>query len=253
MRRETERFFEEFLREPLPLSRMLAADFSFVDPRLAAHYGLPAPGGFERVDLTGSNRTGLLTQGSFLLVTSLPTRPAPVKRGKWVLEQILCAAPPPPPPGVDTSLVEDEMEAQSVRERLEQHRRDPTCASCHRVMDPIGLGLERFDGIGAERASYDNGLSIDASGELPDVGPFDGARELSALLADDPRFEACVVEQFLTYALGRKLQGREDSAWIASIANNARGAGGTLRAVFEAAVLSDLFQTRRAQAEGSQP
>ncbi len=141
-------------------------------------------------------RGGLLTLGSVLTVTSFPTRTSPVRRGKWVLEQLMCNAPPPPPPGVEGELDDVDPNA-SLRDRLAQHRADPTCATCHDQMDPIGLGMEGFDGIGAVREGFDS------SGQLIDGSAFDGIGELSAALATDPKFPKCFAEKLFVYALGR--------------------------------------------------
>ncbi len=146
-------------------------------------------------------RRGLLALGSVLTVTSFPTRTSPVRRGKWVLEQLMCTAPPPPPPGVEATLDGVDPNA-SLRERLAQHREDPTCATCHDQMDPIGLGMEEFDGIGALRTMVGD-EPVDASGQLPNGDEFVGTRELSGALATDPRFTDCFTEKLFVYALGR--------------------------------------------------
>ena len=207
MQREALLFFGAFLREGRPLPEMMTADFAFIDERLAAHYGLPFEGapvadtGFVRADVSDDARGGLLTLGSVLTVTSFPTRTSPVRRGKWVLEQLLCSAPPPPPAGVEADLEGVDPNA-SLRERLEQHRTDPTCAACHDLMDPIGLGMENFDGIGAHRTTM-AGAPVDASGELPDGTQFTGVGELSTALGADHRFTDCFTEKMFVYALGR--------------------------------------------------
>jgi hypothetical protein len=255
MRQETERFFEAFLNEERVLGQILTADFSFLDARLATHYGLPAPGqAFGQVSLSGSERLGLLTQGTFLLLTSVPTRTSPVKRGKWVLEQLLCSPPKPPPPGVD-GLDEGPGVAGTLRERLEQHRADPVCASCHNTMDPIGLGLENFDAVGAYR-TMDNGQPIVAAGELPGAIPFSSAKELAALIAKDSRFDACVTQQLVNYGVGRGLKTQDvdayaarDKQWVAHLTQQARMRGGTIRDTIETVVTSELFRSRRGGSE----
>jgi hypothetical protein len=253
LRTESELFFSELLQQGKPLTELLTANYTYVNARLAQHYGLPAPAGgdFVRVELTGSARGGFLTQGSFLTLTSNPTRTSPVKRGKWVLDQLLCAPPPPPPPGVDTSLSEGGDQPLSLRARLEAHRADPACAGCHTSMDPIGLSFENFDGIGGYRTE-DPGGAIDASGVLPTAGgdvAFSGPLELAAILIGDSRFDSCVTRNVLTYATGRGF-GDPDAALIESIAARAKEKGGSLTAIIESVVLSDAFRTRRALAGG---
>jgi hypothetical protein len=246
MRRETELLFGDLLAGTLTLDQLLTADYTYVNAPLAAHYGLAdAPAdGFSKVSLAGTGRAGLLTHGAILTVTSYPTRTSPVKRGKWVLEQLLCEPPPPPPPGVE-GLIQENMPSGSLRQRMEQHRANPTCAACHTQMDPIGFGLERYDGIGAFRDS-DGGFAIDASGELPDGTAFSGAMELSALLAGDARFADCTAEQLLTYALGRGVT-RHDEPHVSALSEAFAAAGYRLTALIEEIVLSDAFRARRGE------
>lgn len=207
MVQETRLFFDVFLFEDRPVTEMLTAGFTHLDDRLAAHYELEGAS-FERVSLDRTGRAGLLGQASILTVTSHPDRTSPVNRGKWVLEQMLCSEPPPPPPGVEGD-IDGGAEGGSVREQLEQHRADPSCAACHQAMDPIGLSLEHFDAAGRWR-ERDGSHPIDASGVLPDGRRFDGAIELGRLLAEDPRFTRCLTEKMLTYALGRGLDHGDD-------------------------------------------
>ncbi|MEZ4237404.1 MAG: DUF1588 domain-containing protein [Myxococcota bacterium] len=147
-------------------------------------------------------RPGLLTRGGLLTALSLPNRTSPVIRGHWVLGNLLCAEPPPPPAGV-LPLADEREEGMTLREQLEEHRSNPACAACHVEMDAIGLALEGFDATGRARTVDDQGLPIDATGELPDLGSFDGAGELQRTLLHDPRLPRCVVSKTLTYALGR--------------------------------------------------
>lgn len=210
MRRESEKFFERILREDRSVLDFIAADWTFVDAALARHYGLePVAGeGLQLVKLQGSPRGGLLGQAAILTLTSNPTRTSPVKRGKWVLENLLGTPPPPPPPNVP--LLNESKQARltgSLRQRMEQHRADPACANCHALMDPIGFGLENYDGVGAWR-TRDGEFAIDPAGRLADGTAFAGAVELRQILLTTRReeFLRCLASKLLTYALGRGLE-----------------------------------------------
>ncbi len=206
MTRETELFFEAILRENRSILDLLDADFSFVNGRLAKHYGIEGVSGpeFRRVKLP-PNRGGVLTQASILTLTSNPTRTSPVKRGKWVLDQILGTPPPPPPPDVP-SLPDEKQLTGSLRKVMEQHRENAVCASCHKRMDPIGFAFENYDAIGAWR-DKDGDTAVDPSGVLPGGRSFQGPGELKAILrSKKDQFSRCLVEQVLTYALGRGLE-----------------------------------------------
>jgi len=210
MLRETELFFEAVVKEDRSILDFLDADFTFVNERLARHYGIDGANGeeFRRVSLAGGGRRGVLTQASILTITSNPTRTSPVKRGKWILENILGTPPPSPPPGVEE--LEEGKDAAlkgSLRERMEQHRSKPMCATCHNRMDPIGFAFENFDAIGAWR-DFDGKFAIDASGSLPGGVEFDGPPELIDMLktARRKQFCRCLAEKMLTYALGRGLE-----------------------------------------------
>ncbi len=208
--RETELFFDSILREGRGVTDLLTADHTFLNERLARHYGVPGVYGsdFRRVSLADGNRRGLLGQGSILTVTSYPDRTSPVGRGKWVLENVLGTPPPPPPPNVpELEPAEDTGRVLAMRERMEQHRENPVCASCHRVMDPLGLALENFDAIGRWRGHMPGGIAIDASGTMPDGTAFDGPAELRGLLVRDrEQFATVVTEKLLIYALGRGIE-----------------------------------------------
>lgn len=210
MARETELFFEHVLREDRSVMEFIDADYSFVNDRLARHYGLKGVKGpeFRRVSLAGTPRGGVITHASVLTITSNPTRTSPVKRGKWVLENLLAEPPPPAPPDVPP-LREGKSAAASasLRQRMEQHRDNPACSSCHELMDPIGFGLENFDAVGAWREK-EGRFPIDASGRLASGETFLGAAQLRAILATQKRqaFARCLVEKVLTYALGRGLE-----------------------------------------------
>ena len=208
-RRETELFFESIMRENRSVLDLLNANYTFVNERLARHYGIPNIYGtrFRRVTLTDQTRMGLLGQGSILTVTSYPNRTSPVLRGKWILENILGTPPPPPPPNVPPLKENDDnAKPRSVRELMEEHRKSPACAGCHAVMDPLGFSLENFDGIGEWRTKDQSG-PIDASGQLADGTKVEGPVTLrQALLKHPEQFVGTVTEKLLTYALGRGLE-----------------------------------------------
>jgi hypothetical protein len=215
MQRETELFFESVMRDDLSVLTLLDADYTFLNERLAQHYGIDGVKGdhFRRVPLNDGRRGGIISQASILTVTSNPTRTSPVKRGRWILEQLLGTPPPPPPPNVP-ELKEDEQAALSgsLRERMEQHRADPACATCHARMDPLGFGLENYDAIGAWR-EMDGKFPIDPSGTLPNGQTFGGPKELKAILKEKSReFARCMSEKMLTYALGRGLESTDTCA-----------------------------------------
>jgi hypothetical protein len=218
MRRETELFVEDIIRQDRRVLDFIDGRYSFLNERLARHYGVPNVSGpaFRRVDLSDTPRGGVLTQGSVLTVSSYATRTSPVLRGRWVLDNLLDAPPPEPPadvPNLDETKIGT---AASMREQLEMHRKDPTCASCHRRMDPLGFGLENFDAVGAWR-SADGKFPIDATGSLPDGRSFNGPEELRAILkADHQAFEQCLTAKLLTYALGRGLE-RYDKRTVSGI------------------------------------
>ena len=219
MRRETEAFVEHVIREDRSILDFIDGKYSFVNERLARHYGIPNVTGpeFRRVDLTGLPRGGVLTQASVLTVSSYATRTSPVMRGKWILENLLDSKPPEPPadvPNLDEVAIGT---SASMREQLEEHRKNPTCASCHRRMDPLGFGLENFDAVGAWR-TQDGNFPIDASGTLPDGRTFTGPEELMDILkADRDVFARALTSKLLTYALGRGLE-RYDARTVREIA-----------------------------------
>ena len=209
MKRETSMFFEYVLRENRPISDFLKSDYTFLNERLARYYGIPGVSGseFRKVELpAGTPRGGVLTQASVLTVSSYPSRTSPVIRGKYVLQNILGAPPPPPPPDVPV-LDEAAIGAvASMRQQLEKHRADPTCAACHSKMDPLGFGLENFNAIGKWREK-DGNFPIDSSGTLPDGKSFTTPTEMQAILASRlPEFGRALTEKMLTYALGRGLK-----------------------------------------------
>jgi hypothetical protein len=241
---ETRAYFGEFLFANRPLNEFLRAELHFVDKRLAAHYGIPAPAqtGVTRVDKPLGDRRGLLGLASFLTVTSFAQRTSPTLRAKWILEQLLCSPVPPPPANVVASLEganTGSATGDNVRARLEQHRKDPACSGCHNLMDPIGLALESFDGIGRSRDRYDDGQPVDTHGVLPDGTLVDGPLQLVNVIANDPRFMRCVTQKVLTYALGRTL---DDEPALVDETLASLDDRGTLPALLEAVVLSDAFR-----------
>ncbi len=211
MKKETELFFDSIVREDRSLLDLLTADYSFVNERLAIHYNIPNVTGnaFQRVTLPPYRR-GLLGQGSILTLTSVADRTSPVQRGKWVMEVLLASPPPPPPPNVPA--LDDSVKASeggkmlSTRERMEQHRNNPSCNSCHRVIDPLGLALENFDVTGAWRIK-DNEVPVDVNGDLYDGTRMEGPAGLrAALLKHQDMFLTGFTESLMTYALGRRIE-----------------------------------------------
>ncbi len=247
--RETELFFDSVMREDRRVTELLTADYTFLNERLARHYGVEGVYGsdFRRVALADGRRRGLLGQGSILTVTSYPDRTSPVGRGKWVLENVLGTPPPPPPPNVpELEPADGAGRVLAMRERMEQHRASPVCASCHRMMDPLGLALENLDAVGRWRPQMPGGTAIDASGTLPDGTPFDGPADLRELLVREPeQFATVVTEKLLTYALGRGLEYYDAPAVRAVTRGAARNDYG-LASLIVGVVQSTPFQMRRA-------
>ena len=207
IRMETELFFETVLREDRGIADFLDGRFTYLNERLARHYGVPGVEGpeFRRVSLDGDQRSGILTQASVLLLSAYPTRTSPVLRGKWLLENILGAPPPPPPDGVP-ELEETDASGGTLRQQLEQHRANPACAVCHEKMDALGFGMENYDPIGRWR-THERGLPLDTSGVLPSGESFSGPAELKGILKNQTgNFARCLTEKMLTYALGRGLE-----------------------------------------------
>ena len=254
MRRETEAFLAHIIREDKSVMDLLDANYTFVNERLAKHYGLEGVLGneFRKVSLTDGKRGGLLGQASILTVTSNPTRTSPVKRGKWILENLLNSPPPPPPPGVPELEDEKQKLTGSLRQRMEQHRENPACASCHQRMDPLGFGLENYNAIGGWREK-DEDFVIDASGELPGGESFKSPKELRAILKKrDTEFRGCVTEKLLTYALGRGIE-FEDQCTVTGISSAVAKQGNKFSALVLEIVRSDAFQKRRAAAAAASP
>lgn len=246
MRVETEMFFAAMIREDRSVLDFLTADFTYVNERLAKHYGFDSVQGdeFRRVNLD-DRRRGVLTHGSILLLTSNPGRTSPVKRGKWILDNILGEPPSPPPENV-APLDEDADEIGTLRERMDQHRSNEACAICHRKMDALGFGLENFDAIGAWR-DKDGEFAIDPSGALPGNVRFNGPVELMAILAERKaeEFCRCLTNKMLTYALGRGLD-LSDRCAVNKIVNQLADKDYRFSSLVAGIVLSEPFLLREA-------
>jgi mono/diheme cytochrome c family protein len=244
---ETELFVSSLVREDRSLLELISADYTFVNQRLAEHYGIPRVYGsqFRRVTLPAGNRRGLLGQGSVLTVTSYPNRTSVVQRGKWVLENLLGTPPPPPPADVPELKAAPHGKVVSMREQMQAHRANPTCAACHARMDPIGFALENYDAVGRWR-DEDAGAPIDASGKLPDGTGFSGPAGLNELLLTKYRadFVRTAVEKLLTYALGRGVD-YHDYPTIRSIDRDAARDNYRISSLILAIVKSTPFQMRR--------
>jgi hypothetical protein len=249
MQREMELYFAEFLRKDLSFADFLTTDINFVDTTLAAYYGVAAPAGtgFQRVVNTTDQRRGFLGLAGFLTHTSRETRSSPIIRGKWILDSVWCrplrlppnlvVEPLPEPVPGDTST--------TIRDQIAAHRSSAACAGCHDVIDPIGLALENFDGIGRYRATYENGVAIDTSGMLPGGKAVAGFDSLTSLLGQDPQFLACAAHKFGTYALGLDLatENRDQilARWMTATP--------TLKNLIKETVRHDMFRTRRAEGQ----
>ena len=246
--RETELFIGNQLREDRSLLELLSADYTYVNQRLAEHYGIPNVYGsrFRRVTLDDAERGGLLAHGSVMTVTSYPNRTSPVLRGKWVLENLLGAPPPEPPPNIPALEEENEDgEPVSMREAMVQHRENPACSVCHAPMDPIGFALQNYDAIGSWRDVNEGGTAVDASGVLPDGAAFDGRAGLRDLLLDRPDdFVGTVAEKLLMYALGRGVE-YYDAPTVRRIVRDAAGEDYRWSSIILGIVKSTPFQMRR--------
>jgi hypothetical protein len=251
-KRETELFIASNLREDRSVADLLNAKFTFVNERLARHYGIPGIYGsrFRRVTLSNhAQRGGLLAQGALLATTSYPDRTSPVLRGKWLLNNIFGLPVPPPPPGVDTNLEETKAGAvpPSMRERLAQHRKNPSCNSCHSVIDSLGFALENFDVIGGWRTNDEAGRPVDASGVTVAGAKVEGLSGLRTLLLDQPeQFPRTVTEKLLSYGLGRKLDYYDRPA-VRKIVRDAAAQQYRWSAIILGIVRSPTFLTRASQ------
>ncbi len=249
----TERFFHELLSTRLPLARLVTAETVPVDLRLAALYGVPgvADESWRSVATPPGRGAGVLGHASVLMVTSERGRTSPVKRGAWVLSNLLCSPPPPPPPGVEGLDEGPSNEATlTVRERLKQHQTAPACAACHATMDPIGFGLENFDAIGRWRTE-EHGKPLDTLGILPDGTSFSTAEQLGRIVASDPRFLRCVAQKLSTYALGRVIDEARDTNLITEMVDQASAADASLLSMALALVKSPYFLERSPEPLGA--
>lgn len=243
MKKETELFFENLMRQDGSILDLIDGNYTFLNERLAAHYGVPGVKGteFRKVSLAGTGRSGIITQGSVLTVSSYATRTSPVLRGKWVLENILNAPPPPPPPNVPTLDDAAVGSSTSLRQQLEKHRANAVCASCHSRMDPLGFGLENYDAIGSPR-TVDGKFPIDSSGVLPDGRTFQGADGLKSVLRQQKdAFAQGLAEKLMIYALGRNVD-RRDQAAIKQIVSRMPAENYRFSSLVLGVITSDPFQ-----------
>ena len=252
LRRETELFFDSLVREDHSIFDLITADYTYVNERVARHYGIPNVSGsdFRRVPLTGELRRGILGHGSVLALTSVADRTSPVQRGKWVMEVLLASPPPAPPPNVpsldDSVKAEGEGKMLTTRERMEQHRANPACSSCHRVIDPLGLTLENFDVTGRWRIR-DNGVPVDAAGDLYDGTKMAGPAGLrAALLKHADMFVLSFTEHLMTYALGRRVE-YYDAPAIRTIMRDAAKSDSRISAFVTGVINSAAFQMSQAE------
>jgi hypothetical protein len=252
MRTETRMFFDHMLRENRPLAEFLSARYTFLNQRLAKFYGMANVTGpeFRKVDLDGfdqgAQRGGILSQASVLTVSSYPTRTSVVIRGKYILNNIL-GAPPPPPPGNVPSLDDDAVgSTASLRQSMEKHRADPSCASCHNKMDPLGFGLENYDAIGRWRTK-DGKFDVDSSGTMPNGKTFTNPAEMRSLFVTQlPAFSRCITEKMLTYSLGRGLAG-PDRRVVEAIDRKLAASNYGFQSLIYEIVRSLPFQSRRGE------
>ncbi len=248
MQAETAAFVDHVVRNELPLSELLTAQYTFLDARLAAHYGVAGPAGdaLELTPVPADRRRGMVTHGSVLAATAHPDRTSIPSRGMWVMDNLLCLPPPPPPPPeIDMSGFEDDETPTTQREKLEQHRVDPTCAGCHVTMDNLGFGLENFDAVGLWR-DVENGIAVDSSGLLPDGREFGNPMELADLLATDPMYARCIAQNFLSYGLGR-IPTVGDQCVLDVVTAAAGSPDSTLVDVVAEVVVSDAFRWQGAE------
>jgi hypothetical protein len=241
---ETRAFLSSFIFTDRPVAEILTAKNSYLDARMAGFYGVPAPAaqGFTRVEFPPSSpRIGLLTQGLFLAMTAVPKRGSPSRRGTWVLSNLMCSEPPPPPADAPTDLPQAKPN-ETVRQMLEAVGTNPKCGSCHKTIDPIGLGLENFDAIGGYR-DKDNGVLVDSSGVLPDGQAFRSAEQLATALTADSRFTACAATKLFEFATGKEVLPR-DTARVSGLGKAMNSSGNRIRS-FALRLVNDVaFRNR---------
>jgi len=243
MQQEMGAYFDDFLHGDQTYDHFLTSPVNFVDSKLAAVYGLPDPGGttLTRVQNTTGQRTGFLGLAGFLTHTSRQDRTAPSIRGKWIVNSLKCLDLELPP-NLNPAPLGDPAPGQTVRQVLEAHRSNPTCAACHNILDPAGFGLEHFDAIGRYRDNYSNGQPVDSLGMLSDGSTFNGLLELAAGMSKDPGFVACVARKLFVYGLGRTADGSE--GYVDQIVTTWQGQGLSLRNLLKAIVVNDTFRSR---------
>lgn len=249
---EASLYLNEYIRGGEPWEEFLVGDFTFLNDTLGAHYGRTGmTADFQRTDMGTDGRTGFMGLGAFLTLSSFPHRTGPTLRAKWILEEILCSPPAPPPTDAVIAELDDPEEgpevdqSANIRERLEQHRAEPTCAACHAALDPLGMALEHYDAIGRYRDNYENGDPVDATGEMPDGTQFASLQDLATYLAGDERFVECSTEKLLVYGVGRGIQ-KPDKAHIPSIVHEFKASGDdTYRGLVKAFINSVPFSQRR--------
>ncbi len=254
MKSEAQMLFEQVAFHGLPADQLLTAQFAYLSDPLAQFYGLPALGSAQpqRVDLTGNQqRRGMLSQGLFLTVTSHANITSPVLRGKYVLSELLCQTVPLPPPTVNQTLNPDPTGMLTLRQGLEGHLSNPTCAACHGLMDPIGFGLENYNNIGAYR-TLDGTLPVDSSGTLPGGQKFQGEQDLARIIGSDPKFASCLASKLYTYALGRTpdLTNPLEDVTVSSLTDGFKMGGLQFGQLVANIAASPTFLTRRGDAGG---
>ncbi len=247
MRSQIDRFFQTFLDEDRSTLELLGSDFAYLDDSLATHYGLPKPGTstLSRVTVTQPERGSILGHAGVLTLTSHASRTSPVLRGKWVLGRLLCEEPPPPPPGV-TALKPEANPNASLRQQMEAHRANPACAACHKVMDPIGFGMENFDAVGRTRTLDDLGFAVDSSGKLPDGRSFNGLAQLSQTIKQDEKLPTCISQELFVFGLGRD-NSKADACMLRDISNTFKAKGYRLPELVVGLVQSPAFTLRRGE------
>lgn len=223
MRKETNKFLNNLIKNDKNLSNILTANYSIINGNLARYYGLTSSGeGFAKYDLSQTPRRGILGHASILSMTSGASESSPVRRGVWILSHLLCDTPKDPPPGVDN--LAQASKGTTVKERLEQHRNDPSCYTCHKSIDPLGFGLESFNALGKFRENYSDGLPVDSTATLPNGKNIKDSLELNQALSEDPRFSQCVAKKFISFALGKGLL-HSDRCLVNSIVEGSKTAG----------------------------